>query len=420
MGRVFAAFALLLAAGLGGTGCDSEDEGCVESACADGERCVQDECRGTCTSDASCNGAEVCRGYQFADGEVGNYCVVLPGTQQPGGEGRFTACESDDECDVAHGFSCLDGECNYACTSHADCIEVGHCDARVVDGERQSFCVRDAEPPKPGELYTPCPNGDECADERLCLGAGAGDLDAHCTVDCSGDDDCALGYYCGTISRPPCEDACPGFGPFQGAPDNPRCVPLELIGEGQPYQCSELGIVRSVCRQREFCSPCESDADCLAVPNQVCARDESGEKICTRLCDTGSRSCPWGNAARCGNFDDELGAATCSHRSGSCHGSGETCEPCRTDADCPGGVCAAQQFTGERWCINFSTRCECPGPVGAAGTCDDGGCPDSPGGLKVMCIGDERSSLFNTCYAANSSSESELGASPQTGCWGPQ
>lgn len=376
MSRFCSALLVLGLVGLGGTGCDADD-------------CSGDDC-------------------------------APPSVPSDRKDGRFTPCKANDECDEAHGFSCMDGECNYACTTHADCVEVGHCDARVVDGVRESFCVRDDEPPEPGGLYTACPNGDECTDARLCLGAGAGDLDAYCSSDCGSDDDCAPGYYCGSITRSPCEDACPAFGTFEGAPDDPRCVPLELIGEGQPYQCSELGLVRSVCRQREFCATCESDADCLAVPNQICARDESGEKICTKLCDTGSRSCPWGNAARCGYFDEELGVPTCSHRFGSCRGSGATCDPCTIEADCPNGACASQAFTGERWCINFDTRCECANGVDASGTCEDGGCPDSPGGLPVMCIGDERSSLANTCYAANSSSETGLGASPQTGCWGPQ
>jgi hypothetical protein len=149
----------------------------------------------------------------------------------------------------------------------------------------------------------------------------------------------------------------------------------------------------------------------LGTPNQVCAKDESGEKICTRLCDTGVRSCPWGNAARCSVFDEELGVPTCSHRFGSCHGTGETCEPCRSDGDCPGGVCTGSQFTGERWCINLSTRCECA-KADASGTCSDGGCPDSPGGLPVLCIAEEQ-----VCYAANAATDTPLGSSPQTGCW---
>jgi hypothetical protein len=310
----------------------------------------------------------------------------------------------------------MEGECNYPCRSHADCVEVGHCDSRVVDGTRQNYCARDEELPKPGTLYTACPNGDECLDDRLCLGAGAGDLDAYCTVDCTSDDECLPGYYCGSIRRGPCEDACN----FAGQPTTPNCIPSDLIGDGQPYQCGDLGLVRTVCRQRDFCTPCQSDADCLAVPNQVCAKDAGGEKICTRLCDPGRRSCPWGNAATCDLFDAELGEATCSHRFGACRGTGEVCEPCTVDADCPGGVCFGQQFTGERWCINFGTACSCPNGADATGTCEDGGCPDSPGGITVLCVGEPTSDLFNTCYAGNSSGTgSLLDDSPQTGCWGP-
>jgi len=328
--------------------------------------------------------------------------------------GRYTPCEESSECDEAHGFSCVNGECSYECRTHADCAEVGHCDLVTVGGERRYFCQRDEAPPTPGELYTACPKGDECAEGAVCVGAGPGDLDAYCSVDCNTDSDCADGYYCGVIGRVPCEDACG----VAGDPENPSCVPADQIGVLQTYHCGELGgVERSVCRQREFCATCETDADCLAVPNQVCARDGSGEKICTKLCDPAVRSCPWGNASECGNFDAELGVPTCGHRFGSCHGQGQTCEPCRGNADCPGGACATSQFTGERWCINFDTHCECE-KVDQSGTCDDGGCPPSPGGLDIICIGDPSSTLANTCYAGNSATDGLLGSSLQIGCWG--
>jgi hypothetical protein len=327
--------------------------------------------------------------------------------------GRFTPCAEDSECDEGHGFACVEGECSYECQSHADCIEVGHCDTRTVDGKQRHFCVDDAAPPEPGKLYTGCPLGNECADPALCIGAGPGDLDAYCTVDCSNDDDCAAGYYCGSMSRSPCADACGE----PGQPTDARCVPADQIGATGPYHCTDLGLERSVCRQREFCSTCSSDADCLAVPNQVCAKDKHGDKICTRLCDAGTRSCPWGNAGECGLFDDELGVPTCSHRFGQCYGTGQVCEPCRTNADCPNGACTSSQFTGERWCVSFDTHCECKN-VDSSGVCSDGGCPDSPSGLAVQCVGTKGSPLFNTSYAANSGTDTLLGSSPQTGCWG--
>ena len=335
-------------------------------------------------------------------------------TCQP--SGRFTACGASSECDEAHGFACVDGQCSYECQTHSDCVEVGHCDARVIDGERKQFCVSDPAPPEPGKLYTACPNGDECSDKGLCVGAGPGDLDAYCTIDCSKDDDCAAGYYCGSLTRNPCEDACGQAD--SGQPGDPRCVPADQIGAGKAFHCGDFGIERGVCRQREFCSTCSTDADCLAVPNQICAKDETGEKICTRLCDVSTRSCPWGNAAKCGLYDDDVGLATCSHRFGSCHGEGKVCEPCRGNEDCPSGACASSQFTGERWCVNFDTHCECK-TVDASGVCNDGGCPPSPSGLAIQCISSMDSSLFDICYAANSGSGTLLGSSPQTGCWGP-
>jgi hypothetical protein len=327
--------------------------------------------------------------------------------------GRFTACKQSRECDEAHGFACVDDRCTYECQQHSDCVEVGHCDVRTVDGERKHYCVSDEKPPEPGKLYTACPKGSECADPALCLGAGPGDLDAYCTVDCSTDDDCAAGYSCGIMTRNPCEAACGAT----AAPTDPRCVPADQIGAGKPFHCGDFGLERSVCRQREFCATCETDADCLAVPNQICAKDKNGDKICTRLCDVSTRSCPWGNAGECGLFDDDVGLATCSHRFGACYGSGKTCEPCRSNDDCPGGACTSSSFTGEHWCINFTTTCECK-TVDASGVCDDGGCPKSPGGLVIQCIGTPKSTLFNTCYAASSGSDTLLGSSPQTGCWG--
>jgi hypothetical protein len=338
----------------------------------------------------------------------GSACAVA-------GSGRFSPCKLESECDEAHGFHCVDDECSYECQSHADCVEVGHCAPHDFDGVQRNFCVHDDPAPVVGELYTSCPNGTECSDPSLCLGAGVGDLDAYCTIDCASDRDCATGYTCGSLVRPPCENACG----VRGQPSEPRCVPADQIGDDQAFRCTPSGVERRVCRQREFCSPCDSDADCLALPNQVCAKDASGEKICTRLCEPGTHSCPWGNAAECATFDTELGQPTCSHRFGSCHGEGKACEPCRTNDDCPGGACLSSQFTGERWCVNFDTTCECKNPVGASGVCSNAGCPSSPSGLPLQCIGASDSPLANICYAANSGSDTLLGSSPQTGCWDP-
>jgi hypothetical protein len=199
----------------------------------------------------------------------------------------------------------------------------------------------------------------------------------------------------------------------------PGCIESSEIGEGKSYHCGALGLVRSVCVKRSFCSTCETDADCLAVPGQICARDESGEKICTVPCIPSAESCPWGNAARCDVFDDELGIATCSHRFGSCRGEGKGCEPCVNEADCPNGFCARSSFTQEQYCIDLTTSCDCEGETDASGTCRGHGCPNSPGGPALTCLGEARFTgdpFANRCLGATISA-TVFGNSPQTGCW---
>jgi len=67
------------------------------------------------------------------------------------------------------------------------------------------------------------------------------------------------------LNRSPCAAACD----VPAQPSDPRCVPADQIGQGLAFHCGDLGVERSVCRQREFCSPCGSDADCLAVSEAI-------------------------------------------------------------------------------------------------------------------------------------------------------
>jgi hypothetical protein len=246
------------------------------------------------------------------------------------------------------------------------------------------FCEPPPEPLPPGRYYTSCPNADECAEDEgfLCLGAGVGDLDAYCSGPCASDGDCPSGFLCDDVRTGP-------------------------------------NTVETYCVRKGFCSSCETDSDCLAVANQVCAKDKSGAKICTKLCDTGVDSCPWGNAAECAIWDSELGVPTCSHRFGSCRGEGKGCEPCVTDADCPLGFCNASSFTEERWCVDLTVDCSCDGLTRRQGVCTgENGCPDSPGGVGMLCYddpNDQTSTVARSCFAGESSA-SVLG-SPQVGCW---
>lgn len=336
------------------------------------------------------------------------------------GTGRFVSCTSDARCDTEHGFRCVLGECRYPCTSHFDCSSVGICGA-LSDEQGEplgNFCERTDPAPEEGGYYTSCPLFDECDGENgfVCQGAGLGDIDAYCTRDCSADQDCPQGFFCDEAERIPCDQACDE----RGDADNPGCVPSDQIGEnaddGKLEYCGSRGLTRKLCVKRPYCAECERDEDCLSLPDGVCARDINGAKICTRRCDENTNSCPWGSASICGVWDDERGFATCSHRSGSCQGTGAACEPCVRDEDCPGGTCFGSSYTGERWCVNFETTCSCEGLTVRNGVCQDGGCPRTPGEQVMLCLAGATDSDPGLCLGAPTTSS--WTNSLQLGCWG--
>ncbi len=319
----------------------------------------------------------------------------------------------------------MSGTCRIACTSHFDCQGFGECTSGTdSDGTAGHFCELGVHTQKPGQFYTHCPSATDAdcdaANGFFCVSAGADDLDAYCTQDCTDDSSCAPGYACTPLTRVPCTDTCG----LKGDAKDRTCIAADQIGEGKPYQCGKRGAVRMACRTRKFCSTCETDADCLAGTDQVCAKDKSGLKTCTQLCDPKHPSCPWGNAAQCGVWDDSLGgAATCAHRFGSCLGTGKSCEPCLKDADCgANGACNSSSFTGERWCVDLTVSCGCGQEAAASGLCQGGGCPMSPSGLTMLCVDSTPSSGSDgVCYGANTSTGLFAGStsSQQTGCWPP-
>ncbi len=325
-------------------------------------------------------------------------------------------CRANADCDAGSGQACVDGICRVACTSHYDCQGFGECVSGAdADGVTGHFCDS-SHPQKPGQFYTRCPGGDaECdgAAGFLCIGAGADDLEAYCTADCVADADCAQGFTCSPLVRSPCANACN----VKGVPKDRQCIPASQIGADKPYHCGSRGPTRNICRPRTFCSSCETDADCLAQSDQICAKDKSGSKICTQLCDLKHPSCPWGNAGTCGLWDRDLGLATCAHKFGKCTGSGKGCEPCLQDADCGSkNACTSSEFTGEHWCVDFSVSCSCAGNADANGICDGGGCPLSPSQLEMQCIDTSPTGAAGVCVGADT--VSAFGSSQQqSGCW---
>ena len=407
------AFLASTAVGCSSGGGSTDAETCLDASCAAGLRCVQDACRPECESQQDCPVGQNCAGWGFEDGSQGQFCVVLD-YAKGGRTGQFEACKADTECDTLRGFACVDGMCRIRCDSHFDCAGVGLCESSAA----ASFCTPSTAA-KPGQYYQHCPGGMADCDKDagfICISAGVADLDSYCTGDCSSDEQCPEGFRCGTISATPCVDSCGVAGQ-----QSPTCIAASQIGPGKAYDCVKpFGLVHRVCERRGFCSTCETNEDCLAVPGQICAKDQSGQKICTQPCDPDVDSCPWGNASICDVWDPALGIATCAHRFGSCRGEGRGCEPCIDATDCaPTGFCSRSGFTGEQFCIDLSAECDC-GADAVNNTCTGHGCPDSPGGPPMICYAGMRfegDPITNRCIGANSMSSTL--SSPQSGCWAP-
>lgn len=438
--RRFAALAALLSfASAAAAGCGSTKEKespCEDSSCLPGQRCTQGECRPTCASQDDCPKGQNCALYEFGDGSRGQYCVVLDYAKngrtgqleacQADGEcdtprgfkcvdalcqrrtGQFEACEDDAQCDQPNGFSCVSGECRVPCASHFDCAPVGTCESTS-----QGMYCKAGTLSKRGQYYARCPYGNSDCDTTkgfTCIGSGVADLDAFCTAACSSADDCPSGFRCGAVGATPCANTCGVTGQqVEG------CIPASDIGPGKAYECGQpFGLIRRVCVRNAFCTTCRTDEDCFGISGQICAKDKSGQKICTFPCTPGIASCPWGAATECGVWDKERGVATCAHRFGACHGTGKGCEPCVDNIDCgKNGYCQRSSFTGERFCVDLSTSCNCGSDADANGSCEGHGCPESPGGLAMTCAD---TSLGQLCLGAQSGDS--IG-SVQTGCWAP-
>lgn len=334
-----------------------------------------------------------------------------------GGVPGRVECRGNGDCDVSQGVHCVDGYCVGTCELHDHCLN-GSCTGAGEDSDGRSvlLCEADGYEHAEGQFGTNCIAGPgDCDDDSgfVCIGVGQGDLEAYCTRVCDGASDCPPGYYCSDdlTAEVPCEDVCD----FPGDRNAPGCVPSSEIGEGRTYTCGVLGLLRTECRKREFCNECETDADCRGFAGQICARDESGARICTQACTQQGSTCPWGTAGVCGMWDPDVGVTTCSHAAGSCVGDGGSCQPCVADEDCPWGACTQNTYTREKYCLDLRDQCSCPENTPA--TCMGGGCPATPGGLEMTCFGGAsvmESVLFNRCWGAETDPTVDGSAA---GCW---
>jgi hypothetical protein len=412
---------------------------CLDSLCQKGQRCVDNVCSSKCDTDDDCRNGQ-CEQLTTDHGAKGRFCSTQsiqaqddaqeddntddpsssdePSGDEPSVPGK--ECSSNAECfDPLVQKNCVSGHCVATCQLHDHCAGIGACTGQATDtdGQPVHYCQLEEFPHAAGQYGAQCLNGNADCDDAggfVCFSKGEGDTEGYCSkLGCEDDAACPAGYYCNhdvSTRLLPCSSECG----LVGDATDPQCIPSERIGEGKDFRCTPEGLELRSCRKRDFCSSCQTNADCRGFAGQICALDPSGQKICTFSCDPTAPSCPWGSASSCAIHDRTLGTATCAHRSGSCQGNGLSCDPCVDDSACPNGFCSFNSFTGEQFCVDLRDSCECePG----ATSCYGGGCPTTASGLEMICVPREANGPPAACFGSTVIAGDETS---QLGCWPQQ
>jgi len=373
--------------------CDRGSGACV--ACLDddhcrGRSCIAGACVGSvCSSDEECGGdtpfcnqagdaCVACReAGDCAAGEAcdAGACVPLPVECQTDAECAEAApsrplCQATDgrglcvECrrssDCADGVDCIGGSCvDLSCTSDDDCAGFpGR--SRCGSGGRCVGCEGDGD----------CGDGARCSDEGLCEAERLCEVDADCAGDpggpvcdpgtgacvaCVVDGDCPFGQRC--VDRSACVAIeCTGSAdcPLGARCDDGACVdPGACTGAGdctfdpRAPQCGAAG----------RCVECTVDAHCGAGERcigEVCTvpQECSSDAQCT-----GGFVCSGGLCGAC-RTDDQCPRGICS--AGAC----VDAPSCASDRDCASGVCAGGV------CAACATTLDCPAGL----WCESGAC----------------------------------------------
>jgi len=240
--------------------CDSIPNGECTSAgdCADGERCVRNECvppeNAECSGDEECSAGEVCRDFEcVADDQPDclsrSDCrsdeICIDGScesRNPEGEG----CVFNEECD--EGALCVDGRCLSRCENRSDCNNREFC--------REGLC-REVE----------CRTNPDCPTGQICV-------EASCVDACDRASDCGDGFECSDNGF--CEPD-----PDVECRSNAECARDEMCNDGQcvaPCTCNQQCPEGEVCNMEDgLCedpsdtaSPdCENDCGCPS--GQTCS-----------------------------------------------------------------------------------------------------------------------------------------------------
>lgn len=354
----------------------------------------------TCSSDQDCSGeGKVCHQQRL-------FCVECDGRAGQCGEGR--TCQFDFTCvDVTTGTpdAGMGNGCSDSCADNAACAPDRVCKAGMC-----------CNPPARCTSQDDCPaSAPQCNGATgQCFGGGAGCLD---DSDCESEPGCAGGAcYCEITGAPP--GAC-RVRPDECAAD-PDCYEngayaqkycslttrprrcLDTIACTADADCASLGLVcdlQAGSPSQGFCingDACPMGTECDPT-TQVCVDGRCVGANCVNqpsrcganeMCDTGTGLCVPTGGATCASDAECPQGQYCNTTVNP-----NRCENgCRSNADCPGGVCNAAhqcEFPNNAICGSCGSDSDCP-----AGT----RCVDFAG--TSLC---RESCLLNPCSDPNRS-----------------
>lgn len=346
-------------------------------------------------------------------------------------------------CECASGLSELGGECCdiAPCTSGSECGS-GFCvEGQCCETACNSPCATCKSPGALGQCR-PRARGSAGAS---CGAYACNGTSVSCPTSCSGDIDCANGYFCeggqcrskrtdgqactsstqcqsghcvdGFCCDSACTDSCNACSVAKGASVNGQCKALPAgtaCGEGGNYACNLSGTCPFSCTNNADCS---SAAFCNAFYcspkkelGETCsgaAQCQSGQCVdgvcCNSACPGACDRCNLaGSIGQCSvapagtpGSDPDCGLYLCNGTSPHCPTSCSKDNQCVSTAACLGGVCDGTAPNGASCTAdNFCTSGFCSQGVCCNAACSDGGCercdlPGLVGTCALAPVGDE-------------------------------
>lgn len=291
-----------------------------------------------------------------------------------------TPCTTDKSCNVK-GQRCIAGPdggakiCTHACTSQTgdqgcpigyDCAAADPTQPALLTCNKETYAFDpiSGAPKLFGQDCSLAPGTTQAEWDAAC--AHSGDPAASPTCRHAADPDSR------TTPRAPVRNDPQAY--CTGACTHDSDCPVEML-------CAKDYDGNQKCLRRGFCDPCLINDNCARGGENVsCVPTSDGSaRYCTKLCGSnGDCGGLLGTFLKCAASTDSLGAGGmfCLHKFGACVGSGEVCDPCRSDADCGNGTrCYSNLATFERMCTK---PCSSPTDPACAASNKPTGCDFGP------------------------------------------